>query len=1091
MLPNPADIQKYLYIEKTPTWKVRSLYLFGLVSWYLIVSSYVGVVGVDPFYSWFVLPILILLTIYHTISFGLNLFYQQFGLKNHLQLVKDHGRQPWVDIFLPVCGEEIDVLKNTWYHVSRLRYPRFKVYVLDDSKTEVEAHRQLALSFGFEFFERPNKGEMKKAGNLKYAYERTGGEFIAIFDADFAPHPDFLLETLPYMDQDPKIGIVQTPQYFDVSPAAYQDSPLAYNAAYAEEPFYRFIQVTRSRFGGTVCCGSNAVYRRRALDDIGGPYQIDYSEDAHTGFAMISIGYRVKYVPVLLAIGLSPDNPYTFFHQQHRWSMGSMRLMLSKKFWLAPVSWKIKFCYLTGFLFYLHHPLVIIFPLQLFWTLFFYNEYIPQGSSFLFYPHLIFAISYLWWFPIAKLRLGYFNILTARTYAYAHAVKTAFFRKSVSWISTNARQTRISPAFRQTTIFISIYVAVNLLLILLGYRSGDLHLFDHRYLSVQFWIFWNFSLSAIVFTRHLRIIRQIESHSSPVLSSPTTSAISPLNVSELSAFFALGFIFFEVIWAHLGFVFGHSLSALTLPLSFSFYCLLISFALFFVDQKNRFSYAVSYILFTVFSIIMLFYAAKIFPATYDTSWDGQGYHSNGIISFAEGWNPIYQPELPFKFPDASIFVRGYPKALWLIQSSIYQTIGFLDAAKITNLLALLVAAIFVFRFLQKLKIASALSLIISLLLVLQPPFFMQLTSFMADLFSYQMLLIAISALGIYILETSVGLSLAVFVIALCFLMGTKFSNLPLAGVLGLIFLYFSFRKFQSRRFISGYWLSILMASALIFNFIPYGTNYLHYGYPFYPSQLPEIRQSYQSDNTPQNLVGVSSPVKLFYSIFSASQLRRMSKNHPQNLAVLKLPFTFTVPEIRAAASIYNDRVGAAGPLFSGVVVLSLIVFLILLFKDRKTSLVIAVIIVLGLVLALVNPAPNLLRYHGQLILVPFFIIITIFTLYKSSKLLTFLALLILLTLHLNTVMFDTAVFHRIATESQLINHQLAQMKNSFQPNIIKSNNFFSSYIRLKENQIPFVVADMLPCPNPQTLVETHSTVYYCPPSTLHSFLTDF
>ncbi len=79
---------------------------------------------------------------------------------------------------------------------------------------------------------------MKKAGNLKYAYERTRGEFIVIFDADFAPHPDFLLELLPYT-ADPKLGIVQSPQYFDISNEAYRKSPLAYAAAYQEELFYR------------------------------------------------------------------------------------------------------------------------------------------------------------------------------------------------------------------------------------------------------------------------------------------------------------------------------------------------------------------------------------------------------------------------------------------------------------------------------------------------------------------------------------------------------------------------------------------------------------------------------------------------------------------------------------------------------------------------------------------------------------------------------------------------------------------------------------------------------------------------------------
>jgi cellulose synthase (UDP-forming) len=532
---DPATIDKYLYIRKTPTWKVRSLYLFGIFSWLLILWGFRGAIALDPFYRWLVVPVLGFLTIYHLSSFFLNLFYRQCALPAHFHKVQAYwkGRmiQPWrdivvrrpptVDIFLPICGEDTAILCNTWKHVAQLNYQYKRVYVLDDSQTHCAEHKELARRFGFTYIERPNKGEMKKAGNLKYAYERTNGEFIVIFDADFAPHPDFLRETLPYM-HNPRVGIVQTPQYFETTKASYKRSPLAYNAAFAEEPFYRFIQVTRSRFGAAICCGSNALYRRSALEKIGGPVQIEYSEDAHTGFALTCAGYKVLFVPILLAVGLCPDNWYSFFHQQHRWGLGSMSLMLSKKFWLASISWKAKFCYITGFLFYLHHPIVIVFTFQLFWTLFFYNEYIPYGHSLFFYPHLAFAITYVWLFPIAKLRFGYFNILTARTYAYAHAVKTALRGQSVGWISTNAKHVSVSPAFRQTSRAVTVYLVLYLLLVLLAVRTGDLHVFDYRYWSVQFWIFWNFGLAAMLFVQLQRTAWQMKKR--------RTKALTPIQI---------------------------------------------------------------------------------------------------------------------------------------------------------------------------------------------------------------------------------------------------------------------------------------------------------------------------------------------------------------------------------------------------------------------------------------------------------------------------------------------------------------------------------------------------------------------------------
>lgn len=485
------------------------LYVFGLLSWFLILYGYTGVIGIDPFYQFFVYPILILLTIYHIVSFGLNLTYQQFDLDKHKKLIA-HARvqTPSVDIFLPVCNENIEILENTWTYVSRINYPNFKVYVSDDSSEKCSEHKELAERFGFTYLERPNKGHMKKAGNLKHVFERSKGEFILILDADFAPHPDFINETIPYMN-DVQIGIVQTPQYFGVTDSDYKSCPISYNAAYAEEPFYRFIQVTRNRYGGSICCGSNALYRRRALEAIGGPYQIDYSEDAHTGYAITSKGFRVLYIPIILAIGLCPDNYYAFFHQQHRWSMGSMRLMLSKLFWHAKISWKTKLCYMTGFIFYLHHPLIIIFPLQLFWTLFIYNDYIPFGTSLLFLPHLIFALVYLWIFPIAKIKPGYFVILLARTYAYSHAVFSAIFKKKVAWISTNAKHSSVSKAFRETTNIALFCFGLYIVFILIGFRTGDLHLFNYRYWSVQFWIFFNTLLAGLVSLRFVQTKRQV------------------------------------------------------------------------------------------------------------------------------------------------------------------------------------------------------------------------------------------------------------------------------------------------------------------------------------------------------------------------------------------------------------------------------------------------------------------------------------------------------------------------------------------------------------------------------------------------------
>ena len=67
--------------------------------------------------------------------------------------------------------------------------------------------KNLANEFDFNYIVRPNRPELKKAGNLRYAFSITTGDFIVIFDADFCPREDFLNEVIPYF-KDEKIAII-------------------------------------------------------------------------------------------------------------------------------------------------------------------------------------------------------------------------------------------------------------------------------------------------------------------------------------------------------------------------------------------------------------------------------------------------------------------------------------------------------------------------------------------------------------------------------------------------------------------------------------------------------------------------------------------------------------------------------------------------------------------------------------------------------------------------------------------------------------------------------------------------------------------
>jgi cellulose synthase (UDP-forming) len=299
---------------------------------------------------------------YQALSVPINFAGRGFDFAEHKARVAAWRpqRYPSVDIYLPICGEPLDVLRNTWTGVFELvqTYPGLaRVYVLDDGDSD-EA-MAVAPSFGFTYIRRPEHVH-KKAGNLNYAFELTHAEYIVIFDADFRPRPDFLAETCPYMD-DPEIGIVQTPQFFRVSP---RQTWVERAAGPTLEVFYRAVQVARDRFGSALCVGSNAVYRRAGLEPAGGFTVIPYAEDSHTGLDMRLHGYQLTYLPVPLATGICPSTLDAFMRQQYRWCCGATSLVWTRHMWRVPMPWKSRLPYIAGWMWNLTTALrTLILPL--------------------------------------------------------------------------------------------------------------------------------------------------------------------------------------------------------------------------------------------------------------------------------------------------------------------------------------------------------------------------------------------------------------------------------------------------------------------------------------------------------------------------------------------------------------------------------------------------------------------------------------------------------------------------------------------------------------------------------------------------------
>lgn len=275
----PTDIEKlsYIHTNRIP------LYIFGIFSFLsLSAGMWLFSLCATPFY--FYGAFVGFLNLYLFISYMVGVVGKDWDYNAHKQRIERHPinaeTAPTVDIYLPVCAEEVEILDNTWKHVTQLDWPadKIQVHVMDDGANPVV--RQLAERYGFNYTVREDRPRLKKAGNLRWTFARTSGEFFAIFDADFCPRPDFLKELMVEQLDDEKVAIVQSPQFFRVTD---EQTWVEQGAGATQELFYRVVQVNRNRWGASICVGSNALYRRAALVDVGGTAEIGFSEDVHTG----------------------------------------------------------------------------------------------------------------------------------------------------------------------------------------------------------------------------------------------------------------------------------------------------------------------------------------------------------------------------------------------------------------------------------------------------------------------------------------------------------------------------------------------------------------------------------------------------------------------------------------------------------------------------------------------------------------------------------------------------------------------------------------------------------------------------------------
>jgi len=250
--------------------------------------------------------------------------------------------EPVVTIQLPIFNEKF-VVERLLDAVCAFDWPREKleIQLLDDSTddtVEVSAAKVAALrqqGFDVKHIHRVDRGGYK-AGALKAGMEVARGEFLAVFDADFVPQPDFLRSTVDYFT-DPQVGFVQTRWTY----LNREYGMLTQGMGMLMDGHFVLEQVTRSR-GGYIFNfnGTGGIWRRGAIGAAGGWQADTICEDTDLSYRTALAGYRGIYLRNVESPSELPVQITALKSQQHRWAKGLTEcfLKLIPTVWRSPLS---------------------------------------------------------------------------------------------------------------------------------------------------------------------------------------------------------------------------------------------------------------------------------------------------------------------------------------------------------------------------------------------------------------------------------------------------------------------------------------------------------------------------------------------------------------------------------------------------------------------------------------------------------------------------------------------------------------------------------------------------------------------------------
>lgn len=482
--------------------------------------------------------------------------------------------------------------------------------------------------------------------------------------------------------------------------------------------------------------------------------------------------------------------------------------------------------------------------------------------------------------------------------------------------------------------------------------------------------------------------------------------------------FLLSFIFLSVSATSVLFIVGIGVSAIYLPM----YLLLSTFITFIFFYKESSKEKLKKIIINIFiSIILLFITILVASAFYDTTWDGNTYHKEMIGLMKNGMNPLYNVD------SGDIWSQHYARAVETFASVIYAFTNNIETGKALNFLLIILLFGQLYKYLRKKNVNIILSVIFSFVVAVNPISLIQSTSYYVDgIFANTLFFIILMLLKLTNEDEDNKLYLYWLVVLTVVCINIKFTSLLICTMfIGAFIIYWLYVSIREKKF--GVTLKkwfIYFACIYIFGVIFVGSsvyvkNFIKYGHPFYPLLGEETNVDIVTDNEPVGLTEYNHFEKFIYTLFSKTYTWYDKK--PE----LKIPFTIYDSEFESMQYV-DTRVGGFGPLYSGMLVVSIPVILFYIIRNMQKKRRMNILLIL-ILLCIIIPIPILpviwqLRYYPQFYLLPL-IALYLLLINKKNIFKTTYFIVLSLILAVNISLFVPIMYNKFK-ESVHINRQL-------------------------------------------------------------------